>query len=656
LQIGTDPGVGPLPRIGGVPVDLLGRPVVERATPAPHGLYRATGEGASPDTLRAYYDASGNMTALVVHRPDGCGREDTTGGVDGSGCRETADFRLLFAWDEVGNLLATERQTLIDTRIESCAVTPIAILPVGQEEFLVPEEDRANFAWCPTARVDSTFDFGGQRRLKAETNLSDWLERVPEGYSLYVSASFEVREANWDGEYDEAFEDGLYARYLWNEAGILFELDSEAPEPVEVGMPKTRLTLTNQIGSASTILNADTGGIAEALSQLPYGAEEQTLPAVELGDPAAFTPRYEFTGKERDRGVGLVYFGARSLDPRLGRWVSADPVTVQGTGGNGYAYAAANPVRLVDPNGLDDVDAGTSPDVAPTTGDAGAATSTTPQETSTSDGGTDWAEVFEAPAGEDAGPTYDLETTTFTDRDTGQTVQTTIDPNAGTGPDAHVAYIPPNPGEQGFAVLAVGSVIAAGVGLAAGTVVRAAASLLGVTGKLATVATGAIAGGAGAAAASAATQLGTTGEIDGEQLLFDTGVGVVAGAVGGALQCREPSPTTAVVEPPNPSSAPRPTASEPRTRLYHGGELPGGQVARTRFSTTPSLEHAQAYAAESGGQVYTFDVPKSRMYELEGSGQLTSITDLHEASGSVATEWRFQGTAACREMNQYMVH
>lgn len=365
-----DPGVGPLPRVGGVPVDLLGRPVAARAGPAPHALYEATARGADPDTLRAYYDAAGNMMALVVHRPDGCGREDTpgtgdvaAGGPDGAGCREGPDFRLMFAWDEVGNLLAVERQTLFDTTAETCGAPGGAwpVLDEDDEEYFGPGEEagRATHAWCPTARVDNTYDFGGQRRLKYEENITDDTGRIPELGSLYISASFEKRE----GELNETtwvFDEGLTARYLWNEAGILFELDAPRGDGLPPGgaeMPRTRLTLTNQIGSASTILDADTGAAAEILSQLPYGAEEQTYPRVEdMDDPTAFAPRYEFTGKERDRGVGLVYFGARSLDPRLARWVSVDPATLHAGVVSGqfnpYSFLLGRPLANRDAFGL----------------------------------------------------------------------------------------------------------------------------------------------------------------------------------------------------------------------------------------------------------------------------------------------------------------
>lgn len=66
--------------------------------------------------------------------------------------------------------------------------------------------------------------------------------------------------------------------------------------------------------------------------------------------------KYKYTGKERDTESNYDYFGARYYDSELGRWMSADPLAMKNYGINPYNYAHNNPLRFVDPNGMDDVE------------------------------------------------------------------------------------------------------------------------------------------------------------------------------------------------------------------------------------------------------------------------------------------------------------
>ena len=61
-------------------------------------------------------------------------------------------------------------------------------------------------------------------------------------------------------------------------------------------------------------------------------------------------PTYGYTGREPDAS-GLIFYRARYYHPGLGRFVSRDPIGMQG-GINPYAYAGGNPVLYNDPSGL----------------------------------------------------------------------------------------------------------------------------------------------------------------------------------------------------------------------------------------------------------------------------------------------------------------
>lgn len=59
----------------------------------------------------------------------------------------------------------------------------------------------------------------------------------------------------------------------------------------------------------------------------------------------------KFTGKERDEAIGLDYFGARYLDPALGRWLSVDPLASDYPSLSPYNYVENDPINLIDPDG-----------------------------------------------------------------------------------------------------------------------------------------------------------------------------------------------------------------------------------------------------------------------------------------------------------------
>ncbi len=61
--------------------------------------------------------------------------------------------------------------------------------------------------------------------------------------------------------------------------------------------------------------------------------------------------RYSYTGRERDSLTGLQYSRARFYDPQLGRFISEDPIGLEG-GINPFMYVGNDPVDSRDPQGL----------------------------------------------------------------------------------------------------------------------------------------------------------------------------------------------------------------------------------------------------------------------------------------------------------------
>jgi RHS repeat-associated protein len=94
-------------------------------------------------------------------------------------------------------------------------------------------------------------------------------------------------------------------------------------------------------GLGSVVKTTNSSGAA--VSTFKYNA----FGVLESGAPAP----YAFTGREWEAESGLYYYRARYYDPKIGRFISEDPIGFDG-GINFYLYVRNNPVNATDPSGL----------------------------------------------------------------------------------------------------------------------------------------------------------------------------------------------------------------------------------------------------------------------------------------------------------------
>lgn len=101
--------------------------------------------------------------------------------------------------------------------------------------------------------------------------------------------------------------------------------------------------ITDHLGSVRLVVNVATGVVAQRLAYDAWGnVTEDTAPG--------FQP-FGYAGGLYDPETGLVRFGARDYDARVGRWLSKDPIGVAGESTNDFAYCDGDPIDYFDANG-----------------------------------------------------------------------------------------------------------------------------------------------------------------------------------------------------------------------------------------------------------------------------------------------------------------
>lgn len=108
---------------------------------------------------------------------------------------------------------------------------------------------------------------------------------------------------------------------------------------------RTLLPVDDGLGNITAVIDAATGNTIARYDYGPYGEI-----VGESGEVEACPFRYQ--SKWWDAAAGLNYFGYRHYSPRLGRWISRDPLGEAG-GMNLYAYCEGDPVNKHDALGMD---------------------------------------------------------------------------------------------------------------------------------------------------------------------------------------------------------------------------------------------------------------------------------------------------------------
>jgi RHS repeat-associated protein len=122
------------------------------------------------------------------------------------------------------------------------------------------------------------------------------------------------------------------------------------------GAAETRFLYRDQLGSA-TLVASEAGGVTETLAydaqgkrRFPNGTDDTA------GTLTGTATDRGYTGHEHLDPLGLIHMNGRLYDPRVGRFISADPrgvIVKNPQSWNRYSYVLNNPNRYTDPTGYD---------------------------------------------------------------------------------------------------------------------------------------------------------------------------------------------------------------------------------------------------------------------------------------------------------------
>ena len=124
----------------------------------------------------------------------------------------------------------------------------------------------------------------------------------------------------------------------------------------ESGSQATLYLHHDHLGSVQVTTDA-TGSVASRANYEPFGGAVDPASPPDPTPDALASVRVGFTEQHTDTGLNLINMEGRIYDPKIGRFLTPDPVIQDATLSeslNPYSYAWNNPLKWVDPSGFQD--------------------------------------------------------------------------------------------------------------------------------------------------------------------------------------------------------------------------------------------------------------------------------------------------------------
>ena len=184
-----------------------------------------------------------------------------------------------------------------------------------------------------------------------EWDVLNRLVRIDNPDATYVAYRYDAQGRRIEKDVNTSL-----TRYLYDDDAILLEYDGADAlqatyshgEEVDQPLAMTRggqsyFYHIDHLGSVRLLTDA-AGAVANRYDYDSFGNLEAT-------SFETVTNPFGFTARERDAESGLMFYRARYYDPKIGRFISEDPIGFEANDLNLYRYVHNNPGTYTDPTG-----------------------------------------------------------------------------------------------------------------------------------------------------------------------------------------------------------------------------------------------------------------------------------------------------------------
>jgi RHS repeat-associated protein len=278
----------------------------------------------------------------------------------------TTTINQSYSYDELNRLKTASEPTWTQTYGYDRWGNRTSLSNTGSQGGLLPTQTTPAVDATNNRLAGFTYDTAGNMKQDLAANQYDYdgenkmtsctVGGTPSSYS-YDGAGHRIKKVVGNGA------SAVTTVFVYNATG---QLIAEYMTGNASGSGTSYLT-TDHLGSTRVVTGLSTGGTVSVKARYDYCPFGEEIGAgigsrtAALGYGSADGTRQKFTQKERDIESGLDFFGERYYSSSAGRFTTVDPLgssirAVEPQTMNRYVFVLNNPLRYVDPDGLDATD------------------------------------------------------------------------------------------------------------------------------------------------------------------------------------------------------------------------------------------------------------------------------------------------------------